>query len=88
MTFKRCFNPPNALELRTFAIEELIKKGKVHDGGKKLSQFEKTASEMEKRLPRKNFMIDLICQLNPNHQIFRRDYAPPVKESLTEKLGD
>jgi len=38
MTFKHCVNTPNALELRKFAIEELIKKGKELEGGKKLTR--------------------------------------------------
>ena len=88
MTFKRCLNPPNALELRAFAFEELNKKARQLDGGRKFSQFQKLAEEMEKRLPRKNFMIDLICQLNPKHEIFKKDYKPPVSESLIEKAGD
>ena len=54
------------------------KKGKELEGGKKLKKFQKTAEEIEKRLPRKNFMINLICQLNPNHKIFSRDYKPPA----------
>jgi len=88
MTFKHCVNTPNALELRKFAIEELIKKGKELEGGKKLKKFQRTADAIEKRLPRKNFMINLICQLNPNHKIFTRDYKPPAISSLTEMAED
>ena len=45
----------------------------------------KTIQEMEKRCPRKNFLIKLIYQLKPDHEIFEVDYEPPTEESITQK---
>lgn len=50
-----------------------------------VENVKRTIQEMEKRCPRKNFLIKLIYQLKPDHEIFDLEYEPPAEESITQK---
>ena len=78
MVFKECLNPPSSEKLREMAIEQLQARIDKPGASKLISEMRrKTIQEMEKRCPRKNFLIKLIYQLKPDHEIFELDYEPP-----------
>lgn len=85
MYFQDSFNPPSVDQLVIYVLDAL---NSFNREGISTESILSLAKLIEETTPQKKFLIRLLSQLNPHHEIFNLDYTPPaelVKASPAEE---
>ena len=71
-----CLNPPPN-HLLVEMIATMIEQNDSYANEEQANQYKRLATHMRRHTPDKQWMLGLLSNLNPGHEVFQKGYLPP-----------